>query len=657
MQGGYGGGVYPAPIPPDYPSLYGTTTTTTTAPGYNGGGSAPSAPTYAPAPVASSYQQAIPSNNSSSPATGAFNSQFGSEYSQSYSSPSNSFVPNDALNQSSYSSSYPPLPYGPVVPSYPAVAPAYDRSSEFGLGSAPTSTSFDSFATAQHSNYGNPSFGAPHQPVAPGGYDSYGGNQGGYSQSGDGESGRFDMYGNITGFGQSDSVYSSQGGGNDRSYNNGGFQEVLKYDGGGEPYGSRGTGGSTWSSGGSGSFSGYGYLDDTPIAKSSSVARAAPKSSDNSDTGGIQKFRVKLLPELRSSESTKDVLCQIGLDGVRMVDPSSGRTLRIYPLDTITRWEVKEPSVFTFWAKSSVDIDQRMIQLQSSSYITTQILDTLTAACVQRCEMVKDETADAGTSGGISGATDPNAAKKTSVLDWVALRPRASNPEEKQHWVPDEAVTKCTSCVTDFGAFLRRHHCRNCGDIFCDKCTRGRIALNTDEDSQPVRVCDRCLAEITQRLENPKPTSTKPSTLRTHEDLAKKLQEELERSNAGRKQTLGRSSSSHSTGSSNSTSVINCSKCGSVTLVTGSNTRCSNCDTSSRSAAPDRRSGGFSGSTALQGPPHLWPSSAPSSDGPAPRMREVACPTCTVHLQVQVPAFGTETVECGVCQHPFLVSA
>ncbi|RWW55330.1 hypothetical protein BHE74_00038043, partial [Ensete ventricosum] len=38
-------------------------------------------------------------------------------------------------------------------------------------------------------------------------------------------------------------------------------------------------------------------------------------------------------------------------------------------------------------------------------------------------------------------------------------------------------------------------------------------------------------------------------------------------------------------------------------------------------------------------------------------MREVACPICTVHLQVQVPASGSETIECGVCQHPFLVSA
>lgn len=50
-------------------------------------------------------------------------------------------------------------------------------------------------------------------------------------------------------------------------------------------------------------------------------------------------------------------------------------------------------------------------------------------------------------------------------------------------------------------------------------------------------------------------------------------------------------------------------------------------------------------------------SSDVASDGFGTRTREVACPTCTVHLQVQVPASGSETIECSVCQHPFLVGA
>jgi hypothetical protein len=74
-----------------------------------------------------------------------------------------------------------------------------------------------------------------------------------------------------------------------------------------------------------------------------------------------------------------------GLDGVRMVDPSTSRTLRIYPLETIQRWEVNEPSVFTFWAKSAVDFEQCTIRLQSSTHTINAILDTITAACVQVC--------------------------------------------------------------------------------------------------------------------------------------------------------------------------------------------------------------------------------------------------------------------------------
>jgi len=38
------------------------------------------------------------------------------------------------------------------------------------------------------------------------------------------------------------------------------------------------------------------------------------------------------------------VLLQIGLDGIRMLDPNTSRTLRIYPLDSLTRWEVSSPA-------------------------------------------------------------------------------------------------------------------------------------------------------------------------------------------------------------------------------------------------------------------------------------------------------------------------
>ncbi len=41
-----------------------------------------------------------------------------------------------------------------------------------------------------------------------------------------------------------------------------------------------------------------------------------------------------------------------------------------------------------------------------------------------------------------------------------------------------------------------QHHCRNCGDLFCDRCTQGRTALTAEPDAEVVRVCDHCLVGV-----------------------------------------------------------------------------------------------------------------------------------------------------------------
>ncbi|VFQ76913.1 unnamed protein product [Cuscuta campestris] len=345
-----------------------------------------------------------------------------------------------------------------------------------------------------------------------------------------------------------------------------------------EPYGARGTApkSSTWSS-----FDDFGRpiglrSEDRPSGLSTKTVRAVPKAETQQDVkAGVQKFRVKLLAE-SGGQSTQDVLCQIGLDGIRMLDPSTSRTLRIYPLDTVTRCEVFDSSTLAFWSKSTVDIEPRRIRLKSNSYTTTTLLDAVTAATIQFKEM------GGGSIPSESHKMAEQPAEKRKGLGWLnAIKPVN---EEKDHWVPDEAVSKCTACGADFNAFNRKHHCRNCGDIFCDKCTQARIALTSDENSPVVRVCDRCKAEVSRRLSNAKEAASRSTVLHSHEDLAKKLQEEMER---------------NSKASSGST----------------------------RSAGSGRRT------------------------------KEVACPTCTVHLQVQVPSSGSETIECGVCQHSFIVSA
>ncbi|KAL5684402.1 hypothetical protein ACJX0J_010787, partial [Zea mays] len=72
-----------------------------------------------------------------------------------------------------------------------------------------------------------------------------------------------------------------------------------------------------------------------------------------------------------------------------------------------------------------------------------------------------------------------------------------------------------------------QHHCRNCGEIFCDKCSQGRIALTAEDNAPLVRVCDRCMAEVTQRLSIAKDVANRSATVQSHEDLARKLKHAL----------------------------------------------------------------------------------------------------------------------------------
>ena len=65
---------------------------------------------------------------------------------------------------------------------------------------------------------------------------------------------------------------------------------------------------------------------------------------------------------------------------------------------------------------------------------------------------------------------------------------------KKVKWVNDADVNCCLSCDTAFSMMLRRHHCRQCGFIFCNQCTRERVVLDRRFGYQntPVRRCTLC---------------------------------------------------------------------------------------------------------------------------------------------------------------------
>jgi len=44
-------------------------------------------------------------------------------------------------------------------------------------------------------------------------------------------------------------------------------------------------------------------------------------------------------------------------------------------------------------------------------------------------------------------------------------------------WIDDNMATSCHGCHIEFGFFKRKHHCRNCGNIFCYKCTNHAVVI------------------------------------------------------------------------------------------------------------------------------------------------------------------------------------
>ncbi len=81
-----------------------------------------------------------------------------------------------------------------------------------------------------------------------------------------------------------------------------------------------------------------------------------------------------------------------------------------------------------------------------------------------------------------------------------SLRDRAkqadSEDDEPQlkrgEWMSDDLASACPMCSRQFNMITRKHHCRSCGKIFCNKCSRKRFSLPDVDPKTPQRVCEPC---------------------------------------------------------------------------------------------------------------------------------------------------------------------
>ncbi len=65
-------------------------------------------------------------------------------------------------------------------------------------------------------------------------------------------------------------------------------------------------------------------------------------------------------------------------------------------------------------------------------------------------------------------------------------------PTGQAEWMPDSQATNCNNCYKVFTILNRRHHCRLCGKIFCNSCSKKTTTRINEGEQVTVRLCNTC---------------------------------------------------------------------------------------------------------------------------------------------------------------------
>ena len=159
-----------------------------------------------------------------------------------------------------------------------------------------------------------------------------------------------------------------------------------------------------------------------------------------------------------------------------MTDPTSGRKFYVDHERKITTWE--KPKV-TGKVSSSANLNPSSIDNVSDTNNNAWLAEEEAAALAAGYQFNSD----------LYGSS-------TNTEDVLTTTP---TPDFVVRTIGDKERFDCPQCLLPFNfASRRRHHCRLCGDVFCDDCSSHRVALPLDgpEFEKPVRVCDLCNKDV-----------------------------------------------------------------------------------------------------------------------------------------------------------------
>lgn len=66
----------------------------------------------------------------------------------------------------------------------------------------------------------------------------------------------------------------------------------------------------------------------------------------------------------------------------------------------------------------------------------------------------------------------------SDMWDWRLTESERQLGKVKPYWIPDEDANACMLCSKPFTIIRRRHHCRSCGRLLCQECTKSKYKLS-----------------------------------------------------------------------------------------------------------------------------------------------------------------------------------
>lgn len=99
------------------------------------------------------------------------------------------------------------------------------------------------------------------------------------------------------------------------------------------------------------------------------------------------------------------------------------------------------------------------------TYDDLELLDDLS------CSIIIDHKKDFGT-------TPPE-------KDYIQTKLNTIYPKSNGKWIDSKIILKCQLCSVSFGFFIRKHHCRACGRVFCDTCCHKKIKIPENFITRP----------------------------------------------------------------------------------------------------------------------------------------------------------------------------